>query len=862
MNKSISIFKYSFFTSLILFSCYSFADDYFDPALLDGELGTTEGEIDLSQFARKDALPEGKITLSVYVNNNNQGELLINLIKGPDNKVIPEITPSLLRQFGVKTQVIPKLKTLNDDQLIGDISDYIPEASIKVDLSALKLMMSFPQIVMTKDPAGYIDPSTLDSGVTALFINYMISGGHASNGNNANSTDNSKQKNDNFFAQLRAGFNVGEWRLRSTMTQTYNKNTYHQQTNSDNSNHISNTTLSRNLYSLRSELVMGETSTGNTVFDSVPMKGLRLVSNDQMLPASQQGFAPDVSGIAQSNAQITIRQNGYVIYQTYVAPGSFKITDLYASGSGGNLDVTIREENGSERTFTVAFSSLPVMLRPGGWKYEISAGRFDGGMTVDSKKADFLLASGVYGLPYDLTLYGGVLGAKDYYSLSSGLGISLGNLGAISADITHAYANVDTLGVQQGQSYRFRYSKNMTTTGTSIDLTALRFSTKDYYNFTQFNTANYQLKIGTSPWLGEREKSRFTTSISQSLGDYGGIYLSGSHYNYWEKDKNVTQLTAGYSSQFHGINVGINYSIDRIKAKESWPENRQLSVNFNVPFSLFSHDPMLSNMNSTYMITHDNKGRTDQQIGLSGSAWDNALSYGISQGLANQGQPNSGSAYVNYSGHYGTSSLNYNYSKDYYSVNGSLNGGLLLHAGGILLGRSMGSSMAIVEAPGAQGAELSSGQGVINHQGYALAPYLSEYRQNTIGLNVNTLPDNTTLQSTSQQVVPTKGAIVKLTFKTKIGFQAILNLSQKEGVVPFGAIATLVDTNNPDEMNSSIVGEKGQLYMSGLPDRGKLLVKWGNKKQQSCTFSYQGLGDIEVNSQHPIRTLSLACEEK
>ncbi|HEJ9414877.1 TPA: fimbrial biogenesis outer membrane usher protein [Proteus mirabilis] len=860
MNKPISIFRYSFFTSLILFSCHSFADDYFDPALLDGELGTVSSEIDLSQFSRKDALPEGKITLTIYVNNNNQGESIINLIKGPDNKVIPEITPKLLKKLGVKTQAIPKLNELENDHVIYDITEYIPDALIKVDLSTLKLITSFPQITMDNDVAGYIDPATLDSGVTAMFINYMLTGGHSSNDSHSGINHYEKQKNNNFFAQLRGGLNFGEWRFRSTMTQTYSRNSNNQETKSDNINRFSNTYLSRNLYTLRSEMIMGETATGNTVFDSIPMKGFRLVSNEQMLPASQQGFAPDVSGIAQSNAQITIRQNGYVIYQTYVAPGPFRITDLYASGSGGNLDVTIREENGSERTFTVAFSSLPVMLRPGGWKYEISTGRFDGGITVDSKKSDFFLASGVYGLPYDFTLYGGVLGAKDYYSFSSGLGFSLGNFGAISADITHAYANFDNVGVQNGQSYRFRYSKNMTTTGTSVDLTALRFSTKDYYTFNQFNTANYQLKESSSPWLGEREKSRFTTSISQSLGEYGSIYLSGSHYNYWEKNKNVTQLTTGYSGNFRGVNFGINYSIDRIKSDDGWPENKQISINLNVPLSLFSNHPMASNFNSTYMITHDNHGRTNQQVGLSGSAFNNALSYGVSQTWANHSQPNNGSAYINYSGHYGTSSLNYNYSKDYYNVNGSLNGGLLLHSGGILLGRSMGNSMAIVEAPGAKGTELNSGQGVINSQGYALAPYLSEYRQNTLGLNVNTLPDNTTLQTTSQNVVPTKGAIVKVTFKTKIGFQAILNLKQKEKVIPFGAIATLIDENNPDEVNSSIVGEKGQLYMSGLPDSGKILVKWGNKNQQSCIFSYQDLGKIKVNSKQPIKTLFLSCE--
>lgn len=39
-----------------------------------------------------------------------------------------------------------------------------------------------------------------------------------------------------------------------------------------------------------------------------------------MLPDSQKGFAPTIRGIARTNAQVTVRQNGYVLYQTYVTP--------------------------------------------------------------------------------------------------------------------------------------------------------------------------------------------------------------------------------------------------------------------------------------------------------------------------------------------------------------------------------------------------------------------------------------------------------------------------------------------------------------------------------------------------------------
>lgn len=69
-----------------------------------------------------------------------------------------------------------------------------------------------------------------------------------------------------------------------------------------------------------------------------------------MLPDSMQSFTPLVQGVAQSNALITVSQNGYIIYQKRF-PGPFTIADLQLSGSGADLDVSIKEADGSVRSF-------------------------------------------------------------------------------------------------------------------------------------------------------------------------------------------------------------------------------------------------------------------------------------------------------------------------------------------------------------------------------------------------------------------------------------------------------------------------------------------------------------------------------
>lgn len=95
-----------------------------------------------------------------------------------------------------------------------------------------------------------------------------------------------------------------------------------------------------------------------------------------MLPDSLKGFAPTVRGIAKSNAVVTIKQNGYVIYQTYVSPGAFAINDLYPTSSSGDLQVTVKESDGSENTFTVPYSAVPLLQREGRLKYALTAGKY------------------------------------------------------------------------------------------------------------------------------------------------------------------------------------------------------------------------------------------------------------------------------------------------------------------------------------------------------------------------------------------------------------------------------------------------------------------------------------------------------
>lgn len=830
----------------------AWAGDYFDPGFL-GNSGDN-ASVDLSAFTEPGGVQPGVYTVWVFINQRNAGQYSLNFQKNNQGKIAPVLTPSQLETLGVSVRQLPELKDLAATAQIDNIGAVIPQATTTLDLSRLRLDISVPQAAMQPEVRGAIDPSQWEDGISALIANYSLSAGRTTN-----SARSQTMHSDNLFATVRAGANTGPWRLRSTMTHTRTDSSGGANASPTTQTRFSSTYLSRDIRGWRSNLLMGESNTGSDIFDGVPFRGVKLSSSEQMLPSQLRGYAPAIRGVANSNARVTVRQNGNVVYETYVAPGPFYINDIQQAGLSGDYDVKVTEADGTERQFIVPYSSLPVMLRPGGWKYELTAGQYGGNLTDGSRQADFLLGTVVYGLPADVTLYGGFLAARDYQAFNTGTGISLGDIGALSADVTHSSAKFDNESPLTGRSYRVRYSKSLLSTGTSVDLTALRYSTRNYYNFSEFNSLGHQLQEGASPWSLQRRRNSFQTQLSQQLGRWGTMHFRASRDDYWGGDRTLTGLAFGYSNSLKGISYGVNYNIDRTKdTNGNWPDNRQISLNVSVPFSIFGYSRDLQSMYATTTVTHDNAGRTQNQTGLSGSTLDGKLSYSASQSLGNQGQNSNTNLNTGYQGSKGSISGGYSYSSDMQAINMNATGGLIVHAEGITLSRSMGESVALINAPGAAGVSVNGGTAVTDGRGYGVVPYLTDYTRNSVGLDPSTLPEGVDVTQTNLNVYPTKSAVVKARFATRVGYQVLMSLKLDNGVVPFGAVTTLLNSRS-GEVNSSIVGDDGQVYLTGLPEQGVLMVKWGETSVRQCRVKFD-ISGLTTTPDKPVRQATYTCQ--
>lgn len=170
------------------------------------------------------------------------------------------------------------------------------------------------------------------------------------------------------YVRFNSGLNLLGWQLHSDAS--FSK------TNNNPGVWKSNTLyLERGFAQLLGTLRVGDMYTSSDIFDSVRFSGVRLFRDMQMLPNSKQNFTPRVQGIAQSNALVTIEQNGFVVYQKEVPPGPFAITDLQLAGGGADLDVSVKEADGSVTTYLVPYAAVPNMLQPGVSKYDFAAGR-------------------------------------------------------------------------------------------------------------------------------------------------------------------------------------------------------------------------------------------------------------------------------------------------------------------------------------------------------------------------------------------------------------------------------------------------------------------------------------------------------
>ena len=745
------------------------------------------------------------------------------------------LTRQDLRDLGVNTDAYPGLRDAADGQCLSP-GQHIRGAFTAFDFLNQRLDISIPQVALQNKARGWIPPKRWDNGINAALLNYQFSG----NQNKGQYGNSSSQ-----FLNLTSGLNFGPWRLRDNSTWTDTQSRY---SHSRRWQHLS-TYAQRAIIPWRSELTAGDSTTGSEVFDAISFRGVQLATDDSMYPDSQRGFAPDIRGTAMSNAQVTVRQNGNVIYQTVVAPGEFDINDLYPVTSGGDLEVTVTENGGSVRTFTVPYSSVPVLQRQGHIRYALTAGHYRSSSDQYDQPA-FAQGTLQWGLPHGITVYGGTQVADHYQSAALGSGVNMGGWGALSVDLTQANSVLADGSRHEGQSVRFLYGRSLISTGTTVQLAGYRYSTEGFHTLQETATKRMTGWLNDSDevdaagrpvarrWtsyynLYNSRRERIELNISQSLGESSSLYATGTHQTYWHSDATTESLQAGFSNTYHQLSWTLSYGYSRISDHPK--ADRTYFASLSVPLvALLSHDSG-HNIWANYSVRRDADGTMTQQAGLSGTALsENNLNWGISQGYSRQ-DGESGDLSLALQGTYGNLSAGYGYTADYRQVRYGMSGGMIAHRGGLTFGQPLGETNVLIAVPGAAGVPLENGTGIhTDWRGYTVMPYASMYRDNRVALDVSRLDDHTDVDNAVAHVVPTRGAIVRANFAAHSGVRVMMTLRHNGSPLPFGS--TVVSGTDGHE---SLVADGGVVYLSGLPLTGTLKAQWGRGAGQQCSVRYR-----------------------
>ncbi|MCU4313820.1 fimbria/pilus outer membrane usher protein [Acinetobacter bereziniae] len=829
---------------------YVYAEQVFNPAFLSDSL--SEAQIaDLSKLESSQQQLPGVYRVELYANDQYVLTHDIQFIEKQNTQdqtgLAACLDVKLLERIGVNIAGYPQLLSAENPQCL-DVTQLIEGAGSRYEFIKQKLYISLPQASLKNQIQGYVSSEQWDQGINAMFLNYRMSGY-----NNLGSMTSS----NGIFVNVDSGINLGSWQLRNSGNFNYNS-----QNNISKHEWINlNTYLQKSLIPIKSQLRIGEGTSEGSIFDSFGYRGVELSTANAMYPDSQQGYAPNVRGIAKSNAKVIIRQNNNIIYQINVAPGPFLIQDLNPAYGSGDLHVSVEESDGTIQAYLVPYSSLPVLQREGRTHYSVLAGDYRDGLLRSKDSKTVVQAAAVHGLKRGLSVYAGSQLSKNYQSALLGFGSNMGRYGAFSFDLTHANSELIDGSKHSGESIRFLYSKSLLRSGTSFQLLGYRYSTRGFYTLNDVfygqmsdsygegetqdgNSAN--VGIANNGYdLNHPKKGRLQANISHSMGRYGSLYFAANQQSYWGKSEKDEWFQAGYNGMWNGISYSL--SMNRNMHSQASEANTVYTANIAFPLDRLRskanlRNDVLGNTYATMSTTQNSEGNNSYQAGINGTLLkDRNLSYSIRQGYVTE-QGSAGAISANYNGAYGNIGAAYSYDGNNRNVNYSATGGMLLHKDGLTFGQTLGDTSILVKAPGAKGVKIENYNGVrTDWRGYAILPYASEYRLNRVALDANSFESNFDINSNVNNVVPIRGAISRATFETSIGVRALINITYKGQPIPYASTVTEVNGKS-----SGMTAEQGRAYLTGLPLKGQLDVSWGNADEQKCIANYD-MGTVDLS---------------
>ncbi|MCB5304091.1 fimbria/pilus outer membrane usher protein [Yersinia bercovieri] len=821
INRVLKINRVSALVIMALFSIKAFSVE-FNTDLLDTD---DKKNIDFSRFSREGYILPGTYQMQVKLNGERLGnDIAIPFYINPvaaetsSSPSMPEacLSPELLSHLGLTEKSIKRVGVWHQGQCI----DFTPlkGTTLKGDISNGTLNINMPKAWLEYSDATWLPPSRWDNGIPGVMLDYNI------NSTMIKTQGNGQQQNASLSGTL--GGNLGAWRLRGDY-----QGSYFRASGREASQHnfdLTRVYLYRPLPMIEALLTMGEDYVNSNLFDSWRYSGVSLVSEERMLPPRLRGYAPEIIGVARTNARVTVTQQGRMVYDSMVPAGPFRIQNL-DSGVRGQLDVRVLEQNGEVQTFSVTTASVPYLTRPGQVRYKVATGK-PRTWNRHTEGPLFTMGEASWGISNSWSVFGGTTVSDDYQALALGAGRDLFQFGTAALDVTQSFANLPVQGRREGKSWHISYSKHFDDANTDVNFAGYRFSEHDYMSMQQYLDTRFRDNNNT------RQRERYQVNVSKRFDELAlplSLSLNYEHQNYWDRggtDQYGVSLNTWFdlpSLGLKGLSLTATGSRSRYLERDMERYDDAINLTLSVP---------IGKGTASYSSDYSGK-RIGQRVGYYAPVGQ-LDSYNLSAG---RDQGNGQAARSQFSGMYTHNSPLANLTgnvamaeNSYSSLGISATGGVTATSKGAALhsGGYNGSTRLMVDTDGVSGVPIDDGRVVTNSRGIGVLTDVNSYYRTTARVDINNMADDIEATQGVVETALTDGAIGYQHFGVLKGERLFAVLRLKDGTYPPFA-ASVRDLKGRE---LGIVGDSGLAWLSGVTPNTVLDVAWDGQTRCEVTI--------------------------
>ncbi|WP_411381074.1 fimbria/pilus outer membrane usher protein [Pseudomonas sp. MPB26] len=690
----------------------------------------------------------------------------------------------------------------------------LPEAS--ADTRCLGFLELYPQTVIEQEPASLslslvvptdaIRPALQDisgyqTGGFAALLNYDLTGLYNEYGDDSNRFGS---------ANTEVGFNAGDWIVRSRQVRTW-------QDGQTRTTHL-DAYAQRTFAAQQAVFQAGQINLYNPVLAGAQITGAQVLTETAL---QDQNQGATIDGIANSPAQVEIRQNGTLIHSTVVPAGPFSLTDVRRLNSRSDVEVTVKETNGEERRFTVPAAMLGLGLPAPG--YSVAAGQVR--KIGDSEGAEpWVVSAGWSGaLHPQVSLSAGVLGAEDYRAAGASLGwlpwrdsqLQFGVQGAqasrrakdqgLQTDLSWSQRLSDSWAITTSASWRslgYRELEDSTYT------TDTREQRRSRYRDQQSATASW-----SHPMLGAFSAGMSRSSSYTGDGSTRALASWGTSVGRVSVSASAEWQVGGRKQSDDSVYLNISLPLGDNRRARAWARNAGGEHRIGAGLSEQLNDQLSYRVG----VERDSRDReVESSLGVS------ALPY--------------------------YSQLDFNYTRsdaERASYQGGARGGVVLHGDGLTFSPyPVRDTFAVMSVGEMAGIKVSTPSGPVwtDWQGQAVVPQLSAYGRSPVEVQTRSLPRNADISNGLAVLSAGRGAVDKVEFGVALTRRALLSVTRDDGTsLPRGAA---VSTGDGEFV--TLVQEGSQVFLPNVFDQRPLFIKASGREPCRLDFELPDKGDPEV----------------